>query len=192
MTRHYALRIVIIACAFSTLSSFVQAQDKSPSAPTKEEVELLLTQTERGMDQYVTLIEQADKLLNRTPDADLATDKQLIGYWKKIDKIFRADPGKFDSRAGFDLLVMIDDASRNAALIGTSAAKQTSQEILAGRIQHADLFVTLMQNATSASTLLYTVSENCNALYLRYLGFVDVFLDKALDAMDKCEGKTKK
>jgi hypothetical protein len=191
MSRRYAMRIVIVLCALSTLSSLAKAQEKAPAAPTKEEVELLLTQTERGMDQYASLIQQADKLLAGIPDADLASDKKLIGYWKDIDKLFRAHPDKFDSRAGFDLLVMIDDASRNAALIGTSAAKQTSQEIIAGRIQHADLFVTLMQNASSTSTLLFTVSENCNALYLRYLGFIEAFVGKALDVMDKCSDKRK-
>lgn len=187
MNRRCVVRIVVL-CAISMLSSSGKAQEK-PAAPTKEEVELLLTQTERGIDQYATLIQQANKLLAGIPDADLTTDKQLIGYWKQLDKIFRANPDKFDSRAGFDLLVLIDDASRNAALIGTSAAKQTSQEIIAGRIQRADLFVTLMQNATSTSTLLYTVSENCNSLHLKYLGFVDAFIDKALDAMEKCARK---
>jgi hypothetical protein len=171
------------------LPSLAKAQQKPPAAPTKEEVDLLLTQTERGMDQYATLIQQAGKLLAGIPDADLTTDKQLIGYWKQLDKIFRTNPDKFDSRAGFDLLVLIDDASRNAALIGTSAAKQSGQEIIAGRVQHAELFVTLMQNATSTSTLLYTVSENCNSLYIKYLGFVENFIDKALDAMDKCAKK---
>lgn len=191
MRLRYSVRIFVLCAALMSPVLIEAHQRNAPAAPTKEEVELLLTQAERGMDQYATLVQQADKLLAGTPDAELGADKQLVGYWKQLDKIFRDNPDKFDSRAGFDLLVMIDDASRNAALIGTSAAKQTSQEIIAGRIQHADLFVTLMQNASSTSTLLYTVSENCNALYLRYLGFVEAFVGQALDVMDKCSGKHK-
>ena len=49
------------------------------------------------MDQYASLIQQADKLLARIPDADLASDKKRVGYWKEIDKAFRAEPDKFDS-----------------------------------------------------------------------------------------------
>jgi hypothetical protein len=32
-------------------------------------------------------------------------------YWKELDRVFRANPDKFDSRAGFDLLVLIDVAN---------------------------------------------------------------------------------
>ena len=191
MNLRCGIRRMIVLCALSTSPVLASAQ-KPASAPTKEEIELLLTQTERGMEQYTNLVQQADKLFRGFPDSDLETDKKLIGFWKDVDKTLRADPEKFDSRAGFDLLVMIDDASRNAALIGTSAAKLTSQEIIAGKLQNADLLVTLMQNASSTSTLLYTVSENCNALYLRYLSFVEVFVGKALDIMDKCREKAKR
>lgn len=179
-------KLALLTLLSALLTGNVLGQTNPPASPTDEEVQLLLTQTERAMDQYAVLIQQEDKLLAGAPDVDTTTDKKLVGFWKTIDKLLRKNPGNFNSRAGFDLLILIDDAARNASLAATSAAKMTSQEIIDRNTAKAELLVTLMQNAASASTLLYTVSENCTALYQKYLGFMEAFTAKALTVMDSC------
>jgi hypothetical protein len=86
------------------------------------------------------------------------------------------------------LLVLIDDAVRNTALAATNASKQTTQEVISGKTEKAELLVTLMQNASATSTLLYTVSENCTALYQRYLTVLHAFVDKAIETLNSRSG----
>jgi len=167
-----------------SFGAIARGQDKLPNTPTDDEINLMLTQLERAMDQYEVLITQEDKLLAGVHEADTTTDKRLIDLWKTLDKGLRGSPQKFNSQGGFDLLILVDDAARNAALAATNASKQTTQEVIAGRTQKAELMVTLMQNASGTSTLLYTVSENCTALYQRYLTFLHAFVDKAVEALN--------
>jgi hypothetical protein len=109
-----------------------------------------------------------------------------------LDKGLRDSSQKFNSQGGFDLLILIDDAVRNAALAAANASKQTTQEIIAGRTEKAELMITLMQNAGGTSTLLYTVSENCTALYQKYLTFLNAFANKATEALNSCSGNKPK
>jgi hypothetical protein len=176
---------VLVAIVLSSVLCFpsVGQRGEELDFPTNAEISLMVTQTERAMDQYATLVQQQEKLLSGVPDVDTATDKRLIQMWKTVHKALQADPQKFNSELGFDLVTIIDDASRNASLTATSAAKQTAQEIIAGHTDRAELYVTLMQNGSNASTLLYTVSENCTALYQKYLKVLHVFVDKAITAL---------
>jgi hypothetical protein len=177
---------------FFSFGSIARAQDKLPDTPTDDEINLMLSQLERAMDQYEVLIIQEDKLLAGVHEADTTTDKRLVDLWKMLNKGLRGSPQKFNSQGGFDLLILIDDAARNAALAATNASKQTTQEIIAGRTEKAELLVTLMQNASGTSTLLYTVSENCTALYQKYLTFLHAFVYKATEALNSRSGNRPK
>jgi hypothetical protein len=88
---------------------------------------------------------------------------------------------------------MIDDASRNVALISTSAATEALRQITGGQVtEKTDSLVTLMQNGNSTGTLLYTISENAAELYRKFLRWQGDTLQASVAELGKCAGLLKK
>ena len=156
--------------------------------PSDEEINLLVTQAERGMDDYKTLLAQGQQLLGESP-----RDRKVLETWEFARKVLRTKPQGFNSVAGFDVVTMLDDASRNAAIWASSAAVQVVKEITSGKVSpKTDLLVTLIQNANSTCTLLYTVSENAAALYTRFLSWQEETTSKAVSTLQDCTDILKK
>src|SRR5260370_35155299 len=121
------------------------------------------------MDDYTPHLAQVQQLLGESP-----RDRKVLETWEFARKVLRTKPQGFNSVAGFDVVTMLDDASRNAAIWASSAAVQVVKEITSGKVSpKTDLLVTLSQNANSTSTLLYTVSENAASLYTRFMSGQD-------------------
>src|SRR5258708_33538455 len=118
--------------------------------PSDEEINLLVTQAERGMDDYKTLLAQGQQLLGESP-----RDRKVLETWEFARKVLRTKPQGFNSVAGFYVVTMLDDASRNAAILASSAAVPVVKKITRGEISPTtDLLVTLLQNSNSTFTPL--------------------------------------
>jgi hypothetical protein len=157
--------------------------------PSDDEINLMVTQADRAMQDYKTLLAQAQQLLGESPEID----KKDLETWEFARKVLRTKPQGFNSVAGFDVVTMLDDASRNAAIWASSAAIEVVREITSGKVSSkTDLLVTLIQNANSTSTLLYTVSENAVALYTRFLSWQEETTSKVVSTLQDCTEMLKK
>jgi Tfp pilus assembly protein PilF len=108
--------LFVVACAVPSASA-KQADSKYAS---DEEINLLMGQADRAMKQYEQIIGEEKRLLGG--GVDTSTDAQLLRAWKTVKGALDKDPQKYNSFAGFDIVTMLDDAARNAALVSNSAA----------------------------------------------------------------------
>lgn len=153
--------------------------------PSDEEIKLMLSQADRAMTDYRQVVNQEERLLGTS--ADVALDNKTLDMWGYAKKALGTNPQGFNSIAGFDVVTMLDDASRNASVIASNAALEVLKAITNGKVSMAtDSLVTLFQNANAASTLLYTVSENTVALYTRYLTWQQDTSGKAVQMLQQC------
>jgi hypothetical protein len=158
--------------------------------PSDEEIKLMLSQADRAMTNYGQVVDQEEKLLGASPD--VALDKKTLDLWAYAKKALAANTQGFNSVAGFDVVTMLDDASRNSSVIASNAALEVLKAITNGKVSIAtDSLVTLFQNANAASTLLYTVSENAVALYTRYLTWQQDTSGQAVQMLHKCSDSLK-
>ena len=103
-----------------------------------------------------------------------------------MSKGMSAQPQKFNSPFGFEFVLLLDDASRNAALCNADAIQKGIKTTMAGDTRAAQDYLQLAQSCTSVSSLLYTISENAGALYQRYVnGEASLAMD-AFNTMNKC------
>ena len=156
--------------------------------PSDQEINLMVAQADRAMQDYKSLITQGQQLLGELPESD----KKVFDTWEFARNVLRTKPQGFNSVAGFDIVTMLDDASRNAAIWASSAAIEVVKEITGGKVtSKTDLLVTLIQNANSTSTLLYTVSENAVALYTRFLSWQEETGTRAVTMLQDCTERLK-
>jgi hypothetical protein len=101
-------------------------------------------------------------------------------------KVFKINPQGFNSPAGFDFVLWLDDASRNGLLCSTQASMNSASRIIAGDAAGAESLVHIAQSCQDASTLLYTVSESSSALYTRYLRAGQSMMRQAMETITKC------
>lgn len=171
------------AVAIALLCPSAQSQ-QSKNFPTDDEIKLVITQTDRALAEYAATVEQERKLYGDR--VDVKNDRQVIDGLSTMSKGFGAKPQVFNSRFGLELVLLLDDASRNAALCNASAISEGVKATMAGQTQAAEDYMQLARACTSDSTLLYTVSENAAALYQRYVDSEQDLAQKAFDEMNKC------
>jgi hypothetical protein len=182
--RYQMNRILFLLSAVVALASPSYAQRQvGHMFPSDDEINLMVSQVDRAMGDYKALLAQGQQLLGESPE----NDTKVLETWEFARKVLRVKPQGFNSVGGFDVVTMLDDASRNAAIWASSAAVQVVKEITSGKLSpKTDLLVTLIQNANSTSNLLYTVSENAAALYTRYLSWQEEATSKAVSTLQDC------
>jgi hypothetical protein len=164
------------------------AGQKTVEFPTTEEINLVVTQSERAFDQYKNSVVMENSLESSQRDpSSLKKDQELVEMSHKLIVALKAKPEGFHGLGGLLLLSTLDDASRNAALCASAG----SAEIAKGLIDHADVkdayrIMTVMQNCSDVSAHLYTVSESVNALMVRELEAQQDLNDQAMEMANKC------
>lgn len=174
--------------------SFVMAgrAEDDKTFPTDTEINLVVSQTDRTMQQYKMAIGLEETLLGKA-GADAATrDRQVVDSIDLAVKAFRTRPQGFNSPLGFAFFEWLDDADRNASLCATGALSQSSAEMIGGKTAEATNLLHLAQNCMDVSTLIYTVSENAGALYARYAEAEDKLASQGLEVSQKCMDILKK
>jgi|HubBroStandDraft_4_1064222.scaffolds.fasta_scaffold28475_5 hypothetical protein len=171
--------LVLLAVRFVSVAN---AQTDKPF-PTDDEVNLLLTQTERAIQQYKPLIDQEEIQMGKSYSEAAAKDRQVVNALEKAVKAFKTKPQTFNGPLGFIFFGWLDDADRNALLCASGASLQASQADTASR---GSTLLHLAQNCTYASTLIYTVSENANSLYGKYVEAEAQLAEQATETVKKC------
>jgi len=163
--------------------------------PTDEEITLLLTQTERAVQQYKPLIDEEDALMGKeaAEAADgMARARALIAALETTLKALKTKPQAFNGLSGFAFFEWLDDGSRNALECSAAASGLTTSAVIDGNKNKAMSLMNLAQACANASTLMYTVSENAGALYQKYVEAEDDLLGKTYQAFGACTEQMKK
>jgi hypothetical protein len=157
--------------------------------PTDDEIALVVSQTGRALSNYEATVKREEELTDKS--ADVENDKRVIHGLTVISKVIGAQPQKFNGPFGFTFVLLLDDASRNAALCNTDAIQKGIKATLAGDTGKAQEYLQLGQACSDVSNLPYTVSENAGALYQRYVNGEEGLAIDAVNTMNQCVAKLK-
>lgn len=160
--------------------------------PTDDEINLVLTQTERAIQQYKPLIDQEEIQMGKSGIHAVAHDRQVVNALEMAVKAFKGKPKGFNGPLGFTFFEWLDDADRNAALCGSGASGQAALQMMAGNKDKAESLLHLAQSCMDVSTLIYTVSENAGSLYQRYVEAEQQLAVQATEVAEKCTDILKK
>ena len=157
--------------------------------PTDDEITLVVTQTERALSDYEASVKMEEKLAGGA--ADVENDKRVIKGMTVMVKALRDRPQGFNSPVGFEFVLLLDDASRNAALCNADAIQKGTKVTIEGDASAGRNYLQLGQACTGASNLLYNVSEPAGALYQRYVNGEESLAIDAVNTMNQCVAKLK-
>jgi hypothetical protein len=184
------MRFCFVMVLLST--QFASPQQKEEHTfPTKDQIQLLLTQSERAFDVY----EQTLKL-ETDAGGDLAkavtADREVLTGARDILAGLKKSPDGFNGPGGFLLVGGLDDASRNMSVCMGQAGMQSSAEAMSGNVAEGQRHLRLVQACMDASTLLYTVSETAYNMYTEYLFAEHEMMNKAMAGLQECASVLKK
>jgi hypothetical protein len=178
--------LLVLSC----LSMVCKAQEAN--FPTNDEINLLLTQTERAVGQYKPLLDQEESLFSAKGKEAVAKDREVVHGLETAIKAFRKNPQGFNSNLGFAFFEWIDDADRNVLLCASGASTEAVTLMLDGNTAKARSLAQLSQSCMDMSSLIYTVGENAGALYARFVAGEEALAKQAYDTMQKCTDILKK
>ncbi len=184
-----AISLLIMLIWLTAPATLAQTEKTFPS---DEEINLLLTQTERAIQQYKPLIDQEATEMGKSGTEAAAKDRQVLDGLELGLKAFRAKPQAFNGPLGFTFFGWLDDADRNALLCGSGALSQATLQLMSGDTHKADSLVQLARSCSDVSTLIYTVSENADSLYQRYVEAEAQLATQGVEAAEKCTDILKK
>jgi hypothetical protein len=183
-----ASALVLLTISFAVVAG---AQDEK-TFPTDDEINLVLTQTERAIQQYKPLIDQEEFQLGKTYTSAVANDRQVVSALEMAVKAFKGKPQGFNGPLGFAFFEWLDDADRNALLCGSGASTQAALQMMAGSKDKAESLMHLAQSCLDASTLINTVSENAGSLYQRYVETERQLAVRGAEVAERCIDVLKK
>jgi len=167
------------------IAGVATAQNKK-TFPTDDEINLLLTQTERAIQQYKPLIDQEEIQMGKSGTDTVAKDRQVLSGLEIAVKAFKASPQGFNGPLGFAFFEWLDDASRNSSLCAIYASSEGALQVIAGDRSKANSLLNLAQSCNDVSTLIYTVSENAGSLYQRYVEAEQQLAAHGAEVAGKC------
>jgi hypothetical protein len=188
MLRFRCVLVVLLVISFA----LVAEGQTEKTFPTNDEINLVLTQTERAMEQYKPLIDQQEIQMDKSYTDAVGRDRQVVNALELAVKAFKEKPQGFNGPLGFAFFEWLDDATRNALLCGTAASTQGALQMMAGNRDKANSLLHLAQSCADVSTLIYTVSENAGALYQRYVSGEEQLAVQSVDMVEKCTDILKK
>ncbi len=149
---------LVLALLIGFSAAWGHAQGKS-AFPSDADISLAVLQADSAMDQYRGAVGQEETVIGQAGADAVSRDKQLLGSWDFTSKGFKVNPQTFNSELGLEVVLMLDDAARNAALCSATAHKGAAT---AGRDD-------LARRCMEASTHLHDASQSVAVLYRRYV-----------------------
>jgi|SRR6267378_1693145 len=181
----------ILVLSFVSLATIGRAQE---TFPTNDEIQLVLTQADRAMQQYKLLIDQEERHFGKggAEVEAVAKDQGVVKAIEMAVQVLKKNPQEFNSPGGFALFEWLDDASRNAMVCSSTFATQATMALTNGDINKTTELIHLAQSCMDASNLIYTVSENAGALYERYAKASQTLAADAAKIAQQCTDTLKK
>jgi hypothetical protein len=171
------------ACTLAIMAGFaaVGNAQTEKAFPTDAEINLVLTQTERAIQQYKPLIDQEERALATSGKDAIRHDRQVLSGLETAVKAFKSKPQGFNGPLGFAFFEWLDDASRNATACSSGVVTEALSQVLAGNTDKASSLIHLAHACMDVSTLIYTISENAGSLYKRYVEAEKDLAEQAAD-----------
>jgi hypothetical protein len=179
-------------CLLGLCCAGSRAQKQDANFATDEEIKLLLTQTDRAIQQYKPLLDVEEKLFGKDGEEAVTKDRQVVNGIEMAIKAFGKNPQAFNGPLGFTFFEWLDDVDRNALLCASGAATESVVSMLAGDKDKSETQIHLSNSCLDVSTLIYTVSENAGALYARYIDGEEKLAQQGYDVAQKCTELLKK
>src|SRR5215469_18216950 len=108
------MSVIVCALFLSVTCMAEEGSSLHKTFPTKEEIELVVTQAERVFDQYRQSIEVETELPSAKKEKSaLEKDRQIAELSKELIDALKKKPESFNGLMGLLLLTTLDDASRN-------------------------------------------------------------------------------
>ena len=141
-------------------------------APSNEEIKLMLGSIDQAMQQYERLIRHQTAVFGHPESA--GEGQKLLELWKSLKAEISKEPQRFNSSRGFDVVVTVDDASRNAVLVAKLALTEMLGQMHSGKgSANTEVLAQLVQDADTCGTSFVEASGGAAELYTRYLDWQD-------------------
>jgi len=182
--RLYLVLLLLLSTEFA--NSQQQKEEEHPF-PSKDQIELLLTQSERAFDVYDQTLKQEAQMGADWKQA-VAKDEEVLTRARDLLARLKTSPDGFNTPAGFLLVGGLDDASRNMSVCMGQAGMLSATTMIEGNVSQGQRYLHLTQSCLDASTLLYTVSETAFNMFSEYLLSEDQMTKKAMSSLQQCVG----
>jgi hypothetical protein len=176
---------LVMLLLLSTEFASPQEQKDEHAFPTKDHIELLLTQLERAFEVYDQSLKQEAEM-GGTWEKAVANDRVVLVNARDLIERLNKSPDGFNGPAGFLLVGDLEDASRNMALCMGQAGMQSGGLAMLKDFAGGQKYLLLSQACMNASTLLYTVSESAFNMYGEFLLAEDGMTKKAMSSLEEC------
>ena len=182
---------LVMLLLLSTEFARSQEEKEEHPFPTKDQIQLLLTQSERAFEVYDQTLKQEAEMGDDWKKA-LVNDKAVLANARDLLARLKTSPDGFNTPAGFLLVGGLDDASRNMSVCMGQAGMQSATSAMTGNVSDGQRFLHLTQSCLDASTLLYTVSETAFNMFSEYLLAEDGMTKKSMSGLAQCVDILKK
>ena len=171
-----------------------QDKAKTPDFPSTDEIQLVVTQSERVFEQYKqTLTMEAELPTFKRDSSAIEKDTGVYDMGMTMVNALKKHPEAFHGVGGLLLLSTLDDASRNSALCSGTAYNDTMEALIGKSDVHpAENWMQVGLNCINVSGYLYTVSESVQALLIRDLKAQETLNQSAVETVNRCTAAMKK
>jgi hypothetical protein len=184
-------RALVAMLLLSVGVASAQQEQEKPTFPTKDQIVLLLTQSERAFDTYEQTL-KLEVLAGGDIAKTVPKDEEVLKSVRDLITRLKKSPDGFNGPAGFLLVGDLDDGSRNMAVCMGQAAMQSSAQAQVGNLSEATRYLHTGLACADSSVLLYTVSETAFNLYSDFLLAQDQMTKRAMSQLERCVDFLKK
>jgi hypothetical protein len=185
---------MLFCLLLASVRCVAQQQKESPKFPTSEEIQLVVTQSERVFQQYKQSVTMEGELPTAKRDpSSVEKDREVYDTATKLIAVLKEKPQSFHGLGGLLLLTYLDDASRNAALCSGTSYDDSYQALIAkSDINSAKDWLQIGLSCVNISGYMYTVSESVQALLVRDMKAQEAQNERALETIKQCVATMKK
>jgi hypothetical protein len=186
---------MLLCLLFLAVCCFAQQQkEKTLEFPSTEEINLVVTQSERVFEQYKQAVTiEADLPSSKRNPSVIEKDSDVYSGAAKLIATLKAHPQSFHGLGGLLLLSSLDDASRNSAVCSGSAYSDAMDALVsASDAKSAKEWLQVGLSCIGVSGYLYTVSESVHALLVREMEAQQLLNQRAEETVNSCTAALKK
>ena len=178
------LAVMLLLCT-GVANPQQKKEEEERKFPAIDQIQLLLTQSERAFGIYEQAIEQETQAGGKIAQA-VPKDREVLTAARHLLALLKKSPDGFNGPAGFLLVGNLDDASRNMSICMGTAGLESGFQVTGGNVSEGQRNLHLAQTCMDASTLLYTVSETAFNMYSDFLQAHDEMTKSAMSNLEKC------
>ncbi len=170
-----------------------QKTKDEPEFPKTEEIQMVVTQSERVLEQYRQSVTMEAELPSAKRDPSVVEkDREVLDETAKLIAALKAHPEGFHGLGGLLPLSSLDDASRNATLCSGTAYNDSMQAVMTNSDVHsARDWLHVGLSCVDVSGYLYTVSESVQALLVREMKAQQILNQQAMELVNRCNALMK-